>query len=90
MPLQTPILDAYFTDWMKMVFGQDWATKLPEIEQTERRRAFYSGFASYYSFTMETAARSDADAERMLKQLSDEIRSFFEQMKRVPRDPKAN
>lgn len=88
--MQTPILDKYFHNWMDSAFGTNWRTTMPENEQTERQRAFFSGFASYYFFSMEAAALTDAQAERRLGAVNEEIKSYFAQMKRVPRDPKAN
>ncbi len=88
--MNTPILTKYFEQWMRSVFGAEWKNNLPEIEQTERQRAFFSGFASYYFFAMAIVALPDAEADRAMRDLSAEIKSYFEQMKRVPMDPRAN
>lgn len=88
--MNTPILDKAFHDWMAGAFGQHWRTTMAEIEITERQRAFYSGFASYYFFSMGMAALADAEAEKRLHALNEEIKSYFAQMKRVPRDLKGN
>lgn len=85
MNLQTPTLDKHFNHWMDCVFGPGWRTTLPEIEREERKRAFFSGFASCFMFTLAAAELPHGPAEAQLDAAQREIKSYFAQMRHVPK-----
>lgn len=90
MSTHTPILDRFFDQWARSAFGPDYRTKLPEIQLVETERAFMSGFASYYFFSMEAVALSDAEAAKKLGAVNEEIKFYFAAIKVTSNNPRSN
>lgn len=88
--MDTPILNKFFDNWARSVFGPDYRTKMPAVQLSETEKAFMSGFASYYFFTMEATAMTDAGMVAQLAAVNDEIQRYFAAFKRMPRDPNSN
>lgn len=88
--MNTPILNRFFDGWAKSVFGPDYRTKLSALQLAETERAFMSGFASYYFFTMEAAAGTDDEMLGQLAALEKEIKQYFANIKLMPRTLEAN
>lgn len=86
----TPILNKFFDNWARSAFGADYRTKLNEYQLTETERAFMSGFASYYFFSMEAVGLSETDAEKQLAAVNREIKLYFATIKAVSNHPKNN
>lgn len=86
----TPILRGHFINWMNSCFDTNWRDSMPTREQTERELAFFSGFASYYFFSMEMTNLSDEDAETRLRSINEEIKAYFDYMGKKDGHPEPN
>ena len=83
-------LQQHFDDWAKSAHGSDYRTKLSQLQLQETERAFMSGFASYYFFSLELTKLSDSKAERALAALHQEIQDYFKSLKSMPRSLEKN
>ena len=67
--------------WAESVMPKD----APAVQRQEMERAFYSGAFAVFSLQMEQiAALSDADAEKAMKAVSDELIDYFRLLGKIP------